>query len=100
MDPKSKITRKRGKKALKKSTRKRHYNGVFIEWKNLTHMGGTIESDAFSLYKNFNGLWYACMFGELKGDVIDMIKTKTNQIVELVEKYKSENTLEEPVYIN
>lgn len=70
------------------------------EWKNLTHMGGTIESDAFSLYKNFNGLWYACMFGKLKGDVIDMIKTKTNQIVELVEKYKSENTLEEPVYIN
>lgn len=70
------------------------------EWANLTHMGGTIESDAFSLYKNFNGLWYACMFGELKGDVMDMIKTKTNQIVELVEKYKSENTLEEPVYIN
>jgi len=69
-------------------------------WTNLTHMGGTIESDAFSLYKNFNGMWYAYMFGKLKGDVIDMIKTKTNQIVELVEKYKSENTLEEPVYIN
>ena len=70
------------------------------EWANLTHMGGTIESDAFSLYKNFNGMWHAWMFGELKGDVMDMIETKTNQIVELVEKYKSENTLEEPVYIN
>jgi len=67
------------------------------EWE-YEYIDGTIESDAFSLYKNFNGLWYACMFGELKGDVIDMIKTKTNQIVELVEKYKSENTLEEPVY--
>ena len=69
------------------------------EWE-YEYIDGTIESDAFSLYKNFNGLWYACMFGELKGDVMDMIKTKTNQIVELVEKYKSENTLEEPVYIN
>ena len=59
------------------------------QWKNLTHMGGTIESDAFSLYKNFNGMYYAFMFNGLEEPKINMIKTNIDKIVKLVEKYKS-----------